>query len=94
MRKRLNSSFNLRILHGFIPVFVQCARKMVEDLNENPDGTVVSMHKFTSVCTLEMACGTTLGSDITRRAVKEEFVHGLDMSVSIGDSFDGHTYSI
>ncbi|EAT42802.2 AAEL005700-PA [Aedes aegypti] len=80
MRKRLNSSFNLRILHGFIPVFVQCARKMVEDLNENPDGTVVSMHKFTSVCTLEMACGTTLGSDITRREGKEEFVHGLDIA--------------
>ncbi|XP_062551683.1 cytochrome P450 4C1-like [Armigeres subalbatus] len=80
MRKRLNSSFNLRILHGFIPVFEQCARQMVANLSANPDGTVVSMHKFTSVCTLEMACGTTLGSDITKRKGKEEFVHGLDIA--------------
>ncbi|XP_065080140.1 cytochrome P450 4c21-like [Ochlerotatus camptorhynchus] len=79
-RKRLNSSFNLRILHGFIPIFVQCARKMVDNLNENPDGATVSMHKYTSVCTLEMACGTTLGSDITKREGKEEFVDGLDIA--------------
>ncbi|XP_055546071.1 cytochrome P450 4c21-like [Wyeomyia smithii] len=80
-RKRLNSCFNQRILHGFIPTFVTCARRMAEKLNELPDGATVNIHKYTSLCTLEMACGTTLGSTILQRKEdKEQFVKGLDVA--------------
>ncbi|XP_053692261.1 cytochrome P450 4c21-like [Sabethes cyaneus] len=79
-RKRLNPCFNQRILHGFIPTFANCARRMAEKLNELSDGATVNIHKYTTLCTLEMACGTTLSSDILQREGKEEFVEGLDVA--------------
>ncbi|XP_055633048.1 uncharacterized protein LOC129773462 [Toxorhynchites rutilus septentrionalis] len=80
-RKRLNPSFNQRILHGFIPIFAKCARNMIARMHSMcPDGATINIHKFTSLCTLEMACGTTLGSDVLKREGKEEFVHGLDVA--------------
>nr|XP_019560219.2 LOW QUALITY PROTEIN: probable cytochrome P450 313a4 [Aedes albopictus] len=77
-RKRLNPAFNLRIIHGFVPIMVKCARKMIARLNECPDGATVDIIKYTALCTLEMACGTTLGSDVLDRDGKEEFKRGLD----------------
>ncbi|XP_039432978.1 cytochrome P450 4c21-like isoform X1 [Culex pipiens pallens] len=82
-RRRLDPCFNTRILHGFIPIFEQCSRQLVNRLNELKDGATVNIHQYTSVTTLEMACGTTLGSNILARDGKEEFVHGLDVA------FDG-----
>ncbi|XP_055598207.1 cytochrome P450 4c21-like [Uranotaenia lowii] len=79
-RKRLNPTFNQRILNNFIPIFEQCARKMASRLNQLPDGSTINMHRYTSLCTLEMACGTTLGSNVLDRDGKEEFVHGLDVA--------------
>ncbi|XP_058449263.1 cytochrome P450 4C1-like [Malaya genurostris] len=79
-RKRLNPCFNQRILNGFIPTFVKCARHMTEKLNRCLDGATVNIHRYTSICTLEMACGTSLGSDIAQYKGKIEFVHGLDVA--------------
>lgn len=47
-------------------------------LSECVDGETVDIHKYTALCTLEMACGTTLGSDVLQRAGKKEFEQGLD----------------
>lgn len=77
-RKRLNPTFNQRIIHGFVPIFAKCAEKMVARLSECVDGETVNIHKYTALCTLEMACGTTLGSDVLQREGKEEFERGLD----------------
>ncbi|XP_058814983.1 probable cytochrome P450 313a4 [Topomyia yanbarensis] len=79
-RKRLNPCFNQRILHGFFPMFEKCARKMIDRLNNCLDGTTVNMHMYTTLCTLEMACGTTLGSDILQCNGKKEFVRSLDVA--------------
>ncbi|XP_062551684.1 probable cytochrome P450 313a4 [Armigeres subalbatus] len=77
-RKRINPSFNLRIIHGFVPIFAKCAQKMVDRLNECADGATINIHKYTALCTLEMACGTTMGIDVLQSDGKEEFEHGLD----------------
>ncbi|XP_055598738.1 probable cytochrome P450 313a4 [Uranotaenia lowii] len=85
MRKRLNPCFNIKIIHGFIPILARCGIKMGRRLNEFPDGTVVNIHKFTALCTLEMACGTTLGRNVLDRDQKRklEFEHGLDTAFRI-----------
>ncbi|XP_065094392.1 probable cytochrome P450 313a4 [Ochlerotatus camptorhynchus] len=79
-RKRLNPTFNQRIIRGFVPIFAKCADKMVARLSEYSDGETVNIHKYTALCTLEMACGTTLGSDVLQREGKEEFEQGLDQA--------------
>ncbi|XP_021701726.1 probable cytochrome P450 313a4 [Aedes aegypti] len=77
-RKRLNPAFNLRIIHGFVPIMARCAQKMAARLNKYPDGATVDIIKYTNMCTLEMICGTTMGSDVLNRDGKEEFKRGLD----------------
>ncbi|XP_058816291.1 probable cytochrome P450 313a4 [Topomyia yanbarensis] len=79
-RKRLNPCFNQRVVNSFIPVFVRCAEKMLASLNECEDGATVNMHKYTALCTVEMACGTTLGRDILDRKGKREFKQALDIA--------------
>ncbi|XP_053692262.1 cytochrome P450 4c21-like [Sabethes cyaneus] len=77
-RKRLNPSFNQRVVNGFLPMFVACAKKMAASLSELEDGATVNMHKFTGLCTVEMACGTSLGRNIIDRKGKREFKQALD----------------
>ncbi|XP_058450859.1 probable cytochrome P450 313a4 [Malaya genurostris] len=79
-RKQLNPCFNQRVTNSFIPVFVRCAEKMVASLNECEDGATVNMLYYTSVCTVEMACGTTLGTDILDRKGKREFRQALNVA--------------
>ncbi|XP_062557030.1 uncharacterized protein LOC134221876 [Armigeres subalbatus] len=61
-RKALNSSFNLKILHSFIPIFEKCCHRMVSDLNRFSDGETFDVMPFTARCTLEMVFETSLGS--------------------------------
>ncbi|XP_065086690.1 cytochrome P450 4g15-like [Ochlerotatus camptorhynchus] len=77
-RKALNPTFNLRILNSFVPVFVDCSRRMVAELAKCEDGSTVDMFQFTSKCTLEMVCATTLGSSVLERDGKDEFLHNLE----------------
>ncbi|EAT42800.1 AAEL005695-PA [Aedes aegypti] len=80
-RKRLNSTFNQRIVHGFVPYFVKCCEKMTKSLLECADGETVNIQKYTAVCALEMAAGTTLGGDVLQQGDgKEEFKRGLDLA--------------
>ncbi|XP_065086703.1 cytochrome P450 4c21-like [Ochlerotatus camptorhynchus] len=77
-RKALNPTFNLRILHGFLPIFEKCSLKLVDELGKCKDGETVNMFKYTSRCTLEMVCGTTLGSDVLERDGKDTFLESLE----------------
>ncbi|EAT35035.1 AAEL012761-PA [Aedes aegypti] len=61
-RKVLNSAFNLRILHGFIPIFEKCCSRMVSDLKQMKDGETFDVMRFTARCTLEMVFETSLGT--------------------------------
>ncbi|XP_058823412.1 cytochrome P450 4V2-like [Topomyia yanbarensis] len=74
-RKTLNSSFNLKILYSFIPIFESCCRKMIEDLNElAAAGPTVNIMNCASKCTLEMVFGTTIGIDVTNQSNEKEIL--------------------
>uniref|UniRef100_A0A182K0T9 Cytochrome P450 n=1 Tax=Anopheles christyi TaxID=43041 RepID=A0A182K0T9_9DIPT len=79
-RKALNPAFNTRILNSFIPVFVQCAKRMVQSMEQSV-GTgcrSISIFPFISKCTLEMVCGTTIGCDVMEQPGKETFIENVD----------------
>ncbi|XP_055642301.1 cytochrome P450 4c21-like [Toxorhynchites rutilus septentrionalis] len=76
-RKSLNSTFNIKILHSFIPIFEKCARAMVARMMRRPMGVPVDILEFTSECTLEMVCGTTLGTEALHGDGKKEFLQNL-----------------
>ena len=79
-RKALNPTFNTRILNSFIPVFVQCARQMVQHMEQSVGdvGRSISIFPFISKCTLEMVCGTTIGCDVMEQPGKETFIENVD----------------
>ncbi|KAL1399045.1 hypothetical protein pipiens_008517 [Culex pipiens pipiens] len=78
-RKALNPAFNALVLNNFVPIFEECSRRMVQGMLSHADGsTGVNILKFTSICTLEMICATSLGSDVMQRPGKEEFVHSIE----------------
>lgn len=76
-RKALNPTFNLRILHSFIPIFVKCSQKLVQELAKCSDGEMIDMFRYTSHCALDMVCGTTLGSDVLERDGKDVFLKSI-----------------
>ncbi|EAA45528.4 AGAP002207-PA [Anopheles gambiae str. PEST] len=79
-RKALNPTFNTRILNSFIPVFVQCARQMVQHMEQSVGdlGRSISIFPCISKCTLEMVCGTTIGCDVMEQPGKETFIENVD----------------
>nr|XP_019562040.2 cytochrome P450 4c21-like [Aedes albopictus] len=77
-RKALNPAFNMKILNSFIPIFEDCSRRMVAELNKCVHGGTVDMFQFTSKCTLEMVCATTLGSNVLERKGSDEFLRSIE----------------
>ncbi|XP_058454269.1 cytochrome P450 4V2-like isoform X2 [Malaya genurostris] len=64
-RKALSSSFNLRILQSFIPIFTNCSKKLVERLGTFPEGATVNIMEHVERFAMEMVLETTLGLDIS-----------------------------
>uniref|UniRef100_A0A182MNX7 Cytochrome P450 n=1 Tax=Anopheles culicifacies TaxID=139723 RepID=A0A182MNX7_9DIPT len=79
-RKALNPAFNTRILHSFIPVFVECSKLMVQNMESSlgEGAQTLSIFPFISKCTLEMVCGTTIGCDVLEQPGKETFIENVD----------------
>ncbi|XP_053667423.1 cytochrome P450 4C1-like [Anopheles marshallii] len=79
-RKALNPAFNTRILHSFIPVFVECSKQMVQNMENSmgEDAESLCILPFISKCSLEMVCGTTIGCDVLELPGKDSFVENLD----------------
>ncbi|XP_058818546.1 probable cytochrome P450 313a4 [Topomyia yanbarensis] len=64
-RKALNSTFNLKILQSFIPIFNQCSKKLVDRLCRFPEGATVNIMEHVARFTMETVLETTLGLDIS-----------------------------
>ncbi|XP_062557040.1 cytochrome P450 4c21-like [Armigeres subalbatus] len=77
-RKALNPAFNMKILNSFIPIFADCSARMIDELSKCANGETVDMFKFTSKCTLEMVCATTLGSSALEREGCDEFLRNIE----------------
>ncbi|XP_055543416.1 uncharacterized protein LOC129728966 [Wyeomyia smithii] len=73
-RKVLNSTFNLKILNNFIPIFESCCYKMVQEINKLEDGSTINILNYASKCTLEMVFGTTIGMDELEKSNQEVFL--------------------
>ncbi|XP_062557039.1 uncharacterized protein LOC134221888 [Armigeres subalbatus] len=82
-RKALNSTFNLRILHSFIPIFEECSRKLVVRLNQTNLSQPINIARFVSHCTLEMVCGTTLGMEHLQQESGSRFLHHIERVMDI-----------
>ncbi|XP_053671549.1 uncharacterized protein LOC128721779 [Anopheles nili] len=79
-RKALNPTFNTRILNSFIPIFTDCVSKMIANMEKHVDDEKpINMLEFTSPCTLEMICRTSLGGTVLEREGKQEFIEGLEI---------------
>uniref|UniRef100_A0A182VYA9 Cytochrome P450 n=1 Tax=Anopheles minimus TaxID=112268 RepID=A0A182VYA9_9DIPT len=79
-RKALNPAFNTRILNSFIPVFAECSKLMVHNMEKSVGNGALSLSifPFISKCTLEMVCGTTIGCDVLEQPGKETFIENVD----------------
>ncbi|XP_001230597.4 cytochrome P450 4c21 [Anopheles gambiae] len=79
-RKALNPTFNTRILNSFIPIFTDCVAKMIANMEKHAgDEKPINVLEFTSPCTLEMICRTSLGGKVLEREGKQEFIEGLEI---------------
>ncbi|XP_055643107.1 probable cytochrome P450 313a2 isoform X2 [Toxorhynchites rutilus septentrionalis] len=73
-RKHLNTTFNLKILNGFVPIFDRCAQNLVQTLAKLPKGEPVPITDYMMRCTLEMVCATTIGSDAKQDSGVDKFM--------------------
>ncbi|XP_055608326.1 cytochrome P450 4C1-like isoform X2 [Uranotaenia lowii] len=82
-RKMLNPAFNQKILSGFVSIFDQCARALVEALGNSRSRSEIDLLPFTSHCTLQMICQSSLGSDIASDPKTIEFCNILEELLGI-----------
>ncbi|KXJ82716.1 hypothetical protein RP20_CCG011896 [Aedes albopictus] len=83
-RKALNSTFNLKILHSFIPIFEECSRKLVDRLQHHVGSSKsINLAQYVSHCTLEMVCGTTLGMEHLQQESGSRFLHHIERVMDI-----------
>ncbi|XP_058448667.1 uncharacterized protein LOC131428638 [Malaya genurostris] len=77
-RKALNSTFNMKILQSFIPIFTDCSKKLVERLDTFPEGATVNILEHVERFAMEMVFGTTLGFDISVLEEAESLVSKIE----------------
>lgn len=57
IRKLLNSTFNLKILQSFVPIFNDKTKIMLEILDKEAENSNFDLSKYMHACTLDMVCG-------------------------------------
>ncbi|XP_058823366.1 cytochrome P450 4c21-like [Topomyia yanbarensis] len=82
-RKTLNSTFNIRILYSFLPIFNDCSRKLINRLNRYAEtGEICNVLEYISECTLEMISRTSLGGKALEREGRQEFIENLEVALT------------
>uniref|UniRef100_A0A182S598 Cytochrome P450 n=1 Tax=Anopheles funestus TaxID=62324 RepID=A0A182S598_ANOFN len=83
-RKMLNPAFNQRILISFISIFSRCSEDMVARMAKEEDSPKsFDVLHYTSQCTLEMVCASSLKSDITENPLAKEICGGIEKICTI-----------
>ncbi|CAG9806070.1 unnamed protein product [Chironomus riparius] len=81
-RKALNYSFNLRILQTFIPIFVDNAQKLINDISVNlGKKKQFDLLPYATKTALNMICGTSFGLDIKNvdsSLIGDDVFHALE----------------
>nr|QWX90777.1 cytochrome P450 CYP325A [Anopheles funestus]UBF41904.1 cytochrome P450 [Anopheles funestus] len=86
-RKLLNPAFNQRILISFISIFSRCSADMVARMAKEEDSPKpFDVLHYTSQCTLEMVCASSLKSDITDDPHAKDVCGGIEKICSIMSS--------
>lgn len=79
-RKTLNSTFNLRILNSFLPIFNDSARKLIQQLDQYAStGKTFNILAPLTHCTLGMVCETSFGKKVLEREGKQQFFDNLEV---------------
>ncbi|XP_065082900.1 cytochrome P450 4c21-like [Ochlerotatus camptorhynchus] len=81
-RKALNATFAPSVLNSFIPRFERFAKLLVQDLSESA-GCTVNLLRFSSACTFNMICHTTMGIEESDKEEIETFVSNMDQLTEI-----------
>uniref|UniRef100_A0A182VYA8 Cytochrome P450 n=1 Tax=Anopheles minimus TaxID=112268 RepID=A0A182VYA8_9DIPT len=80
----LNPAFNQRILISFISIFTRCSEDMVSRMAKEEDSPKpFDMLHYTTQCTLEMVCASSLKSDITDNPLAKDICGGIERICSI-----------
>ncbi|KXJ78231.1 hypothetical protein RP20_CCG005056 [Aedes albopictus] len=79
-RKTLNSTFNIRILNSFLPIFNDSTRKLIKLLDQQADtGKSFDILILFTHCTLGMVCETSFGKKVLEREGKQHFFDSLEV---------------
>ncbi|EDS36712.1 cytochrome P450 4A6 [Culex quinquefasciatus] len=76
-RKAINPTFNLKILHKFIPLFDKYAQELVQTLGAFADGRALNLSPFMHRCSMKTICATTMGVVIDEDSDADRFAELL-----------------
>ncbi|CRL05090.1 CLUMA_CG018234, isoform A [Clunio marinus] len=85
-RRFFNNSFKISTLQSFIPIFIQTADKLTNEIASFVDGNSFNILDYTIRCTLKMICSTSLGMNISDAENDETFnkvFHAVDTSETV-----------
>lgn len=72
-RRFFNNSFKISTLQTFIPIFIETADKLTNEIAKHVDGDSFNILDYTIRCTLKMICSTSLGMKISDAENEETF---------------------
>lgn len=61
-RKILNTTFNMKILQSFVPIFCEKVKYLVRNLGDKVDSDYFDITSMVHTCALEMVCGKLIES--------------------------------
>ncbi|XP_019558089.3 cytochrome P450 4c21-like [Aedes albopictus] len=76
-RKALNPAFNMKILEGFVPIFCDATKNMLQRLDTIPAEETINITDFLLRCTLEMVCASTFDFNVSDSPMIDDALHHM-----------------